>query len=1033
MITQFLLRQMDYIFFCYGFSFILLAFVCYSLRNESRLGLPWIWLGLFGITHGVNEWLDMLALELGAGGIFSAVRLGLITLSFIFLLEFGRDGSRALGGKGPGRWIHVPLLAGVAAGGLAGASGLNSAARYAYGLTGGLWAALTLFRASKDDRECRLIFSSAAVVMACYALATGIIVPKSTLFPASVVNHDSFLALTGVPIQLVRGILALLITYTLWMYYEHSKRRGLPEIARIEKDYLWNRILFTGVVAFILIMGLIFVEIVRMDADRAVRSDLINITKMVTATLDPDKVRPLAGDTSDAKLPEYHLLRGQLLAMGMSNPQFRWLYLMSLRGGKILFTVDSVPVGVYGHGEPGEEADYQQPPPELFAVFTGGGAVTVGPYTDEWGTFLSGFSPIRDASTGRVVGVLGIDIDAADWRRTITKYRLASICITLLVALMAMGFFTARLRAWENAQRLAASESGLAEAQKIAHVGHWTLDTRTDELTWSEEMFHIYGLDPAGGAPSYAVYRELIHPEDRDRVDAMTQKVLWEEGVDELEYRLLRPDGTVRHVLSKVTAGSGTRGGILLLGALQDITERKQVEEKLRQSESNFRTTFEQAAVGMAIVGLDGSWLRINQRICDIVGYTREEMKQRTFQDITYPEDLEASLQYFRRLINGEIETFSMEKRYVRKDGSLVWVNLMVKMVRKPSGAPDYSLSIVEDMTARKQVEEALRKSEEYFRSLLEVSPDGITVIDLQGNLTYVSPKGRRLFGIPAATDLRGTSALNWIVPEYRDQALDRIQRTAAGELEPWPMVYKFIGHDGSWFWGETVSAALRDTSGRPIGIMSLVRDVTEREQADSELRSARAFLDGVINSIADPVFVKDATRRYVIVNDALCAIVGRPREGLLGENGDDLFPREEVDVSRKVDAIILETGEEHVNEKLLSNLSTGEVRTVVTHKSLYVDPNGQRFIVGVIRDFSERKRAEDERERMITELGEALARVRLLSGFLPICAHCKKIRDDQGYWTQIESYIRDHSEAEFSHGICPDCQKEFFPDHSEK
>ncbi len=194
MITQFLLQQMDYIFFCYGFSFILLAFVCYALRKESRQRLPWIWLGLFGITHGVNEWLDMLALELGDGYIFSVARLGLMALSYIFLLEFGRDGWRALGGKGPGGWIHLPLLAGVAA---------------------------------------------------------GAIVPKSAFFPASVVNQDSFLGLTGVPIQLVRGILALLITYALWMHYEHSRRQGLPEIGRIEKESLRNRIVFTGVMALI--------------------------------------------------------------------------------------------------------------------------------------------------------------------------------------------------------------------------------------------------------------------------------------------------------------------------------------------------------------------------------------------------------------------------------------------------------------------------------------------------------------------------------------------------------------------------------------------------------------------------------------------------------------------------------------------------------------------------------------------------------------------------------------------------------------
>ncbi len=964
MITQFLLRQMDYIFFCYGFSFILLAFVCYSLRNESRLHLPWIWLGLFGITHGVNEWLDMLALELGTGRVFSAVRLGLMTLSYVCLLEFGRDGSRALGVKGPGRWIHLPLLAAVAAGGLAGISGLNSAARYAYGLTGGLWAALTLFRASEDDRECRRVFSSAAVMMACYALATGITVPKSTFFPASAVNHDSFLALTGVPIQLIRGILALLITYTLWMYYEHSKRRGLPEIARIQKDLLWNRILFTGMVALILTVGLIFVEIVRMDAEREVRSDLINITKMATASLDPDKVKPLTGDASDAKLPEYHSLRGKLLAMGMSNPQFRWLYLMSLQGGKILFTADSVPVGVYGHGEPGEEADYEQPPPELFAVFAGGEAVAVGPYADEWGTFLSGFSPIRDASTGRIIGVLGIDIDAADWHRNIAKYRLASVCITLLVALMAMGFFMARLRAWENAQRLAASESSLAEAQKIAHVGHWTLDTRTDEVTWSEEMFSISGLNPAGGALPYAVYRELIHPEDRDRVDAMTQKVLWEEGVDELEYRLLRPDGTIRHVLSKMTARSGTRGGILLLGALQDITERKLIEQALQESENRFRQVADIAGEWIWEVDAEGLYRYSSSAVERILGYSPDELVGRKhFYDLFPPDEREALKAGALAAMERREALKNLVNPNVHKNGSMVLLETSGLPILDKRGILLGYRGTDTDITARKQAEDALRKSEEYFRSLLEVSPDGITVIDLQGSLTYVSPQSRRLFGLPAAIDLQGTPAANWIAPEYREQMQDRIRKLATGQSELEPSVYQLLRHDGTRFWGEIISAVIHDPSGQPAGIMSLIRDVTEREQADSELRSARAFLDGIIDSIADPVFVKDAARRFVLVNDALCAAVGCPRESLLGQNGDDLFPREQVDVFRRVDAIVLETGEDNVNEELLSNSSTGEVRTIITHKSLYIDPGGQRFIVGVIRDFTERKQAEVERE----------------------------------------------------------------------
>ena len=145
-------------------------------------------------------------------------------------------------------------------------------------------------------------------------------------------------------------------------------------------------------------------------------------------------------------------------------------------------------------------------------------------------------------------------------------------------------------------------------------------------------------------------------------------------------------------------------------------SERKRAEEALKESEERFRATFEQAAVGIAHVGTGGRWLRVNQRLCDMLGYTREEVVQRTFQDVTHPEDLEADLQQTRRLLAGKIETYSREKRYIKKEGAICWINLTVSLVREPSGEPKYFISVVEDIGERKQAEEALREVREAER-----------------------------------------------------------------------------------------------------------------------------------------------------------------------------------------------------------------------------------------------------------------------------------------------------------------------------
>ncbi|HET7774807.1 MAG TPA: PAS domain S-box protein, partial [Azospira sp.] len=139
------------------------------------------------------------------------------------------------------------------------------------------------------------------------------------------------------------------------------------------------------------------------------------------------------------------------------------------------------------------------------------------------------------------------------------------------------------------------------------------------------------------------------------------------------------------------------------------LTERRQAANLLRQSEARFRATFSQAAVGMAHVGPDGRWLLVNQRLCDITGYTREELVSRTFQEITHAEDLQNDLALMHRLLAGEVDSYAMEKRYLHRDGHPIWINLTVSLVRGRNGSPEYFIAVIEDIQRRKAAEEQVR------------------------------------------------------------------------------------------------------------------------------------------------------------------------------------------------------------------------------------------------------------------------------------------------------------------------------------
>lgn len=163
------------------------------------------------------------------------------------------------------------------------------------------------------------------------------------------------------------------------------------------------------------------------------------------------------------------------------------------------------------------------------------------------------------------------------------------------------------------------------------------------------------------------------------------------------------------------------RDGFLLLHCVSmDVTAQVRAERQFVDSERRFRETFEQAAVGIAHVAIDGAWLKVNHRFCDIVGYSEDELRQLKFQDVTHPDDLDPDWTRAQALLRGEINTYSLEKRYIRKDQEVVWVNLTVSIARDELGAPEYFIAVVEDIRGRKQVEaerdELIRTLEEQVR-----------------------------------------------------------------------------------------------------------------------------------------------------------------------------------------------------------------------------------------------------------------------------------------------------------------------------
>ena len=273
---------------------------------------------------------------------------------------------------------------------------------------------------------------------------------------------------------------------------------------------------------------------------------------------------------------------------------------------------------------------------------------------------------------------------------------------------------------------------------------------------------------------------------------------------------------------------------------------RMRAERALRESEERFRATFDQAAVGVAHIGLDGSWLRVNQKLCEIVGYTREELLERTFQDITHPDDMEGDLEHLVRLQTGEISRYSMEKRYFRKAGSVVWIDLTVSLVRAPSGEPEYFIAIVEDITERKRAGQALVQSEERYRAVVEQATEGIFLCDATtGEVLESNTAFRKLLGYTAG-ELRGVH-IHDLIDDDRE-SIDSNLKLILDEGSRFLGERRYRRKDGSLVDVEAAASAIA-YGGRKV-ICDVIRDVSERVEAFRLLEERVAALARISASL---------------------------------------------------------------------------------------------------------------------------------------------------------------------------------------
>jgi PAS domain S-box-containing protein len=363
----------------------------------------------------------------------------------------------------------------------------------------------------------------------------------------------------------------------------------------------------------------------------------------------------------------------------------------------------------------------------------------------------------------------------------------------------------------------------------------------------SPQIESLLGFTPAEWAADPQLWSTHLHPDDHARVVELEAHFQATGEPLRAEYRYLARDGhTVWFEEEAVLERDASGQPLYKHGMMLDITARKQAEEVLRQREAQFRLIYEHAPIGMALLDDQGRPLVTNKRLHDFVGYTAEELRGMVFTEFTHPDDRSADWMLYEELVAGTRDSYTLDRRYIHKDGHIVWGSLAVSATRDPEGRIQSLIGMVNDVTEHKRAEEALRTSEEQYRRIVETSQEGIVHVDAFSRIVYANRRFAEVLGY-RIVDVIGRPVATFATESGTAVIEAAAVRRRAGDAGHFHYDVELRHKEGSIVWVSVSSIALLDAAGGSLGTLAMMQDITERKRAEDELLLYKNHLEETV------------------------------------------------------------------------------------------------------------------------------------------------------------------------------------------
>lgn len=515
------------------------------------------------------------------------------------------------------------------------------------------------------------------------------------------------------------------------------------------------------------------------------------------------------------------------------------------------------------------------------------------------------------------------------------------------------------------------SEERWQLAIRGSNDGIWDWNLKTDEVFFSTRWKEMLGYKDGEIGNKSCEWKKRIHPDDLERVmqcyqDHVTRKTPFYAT----EHRLLCKDGTYKWILTRGQAlwdevGNPSR----LTGFHTDISDRKLAEEALRQSEERFRSAFDYAAIGMALLATDGKFLKVNQSVCEILGYSHPELRSKFFQELTYPEDLDLNLQYVAQILAGEIRSFQIEKRYFHKLGHTVWTHLSVSLVRDDQNQPLYFIAQIQDITVRKQAEAERAK----LIAILEATPDVVGTVSLDERIRYLNSSARKIFGLGEHEDCTNFTISdiqpNWSYELVRNQGIPAAMRDGV-----WVGETAFFSQDGREIPVSKLIIAHKSPDGSLNMFSTIARDITQQKQIAANLLEAERRWRSLLENVRLVVVGLDNSGRVEYANPYFLELVGYTQAEVIGQDWFETFlPLHQKKLVQN-NFLELLAHKLYLHTQTVILTKSGEERVIAWNNTQLQDTEG--YIIGTLsigEDITERQVIERMKDEFISVVSHEL------------------------------------------------------------